>query len=127
MFFQLFYICVEFAWRQWPDDTSYSIPMSVYGCPEQSVNKWAQGYLDVKNRMESDSILMEKTLGPLLPEKNLFTMGPFQSDGFRLSFCSKRAQFQTRELNRDKEWPLGNYAILKQNMSSPCPEGKTHV
>ena len=103
--------------------------MSVYGCPDQSVNKWAQGYIDIKNTMDYDGVLMEKTLGPVTPEKNLFTIGPFQSDGFRLSFCSKQnIQYGTREPNSDTEWPRGNYAIFLQNKTDvTCPKGQEKI
>ena len=118
------YIFLEFAWRQWPDDSRYSIPKSVYGCPEPSVNKWVEGYIDFKFKNDDDTVLIEKTLGPITQEKTLNTIGPFQSDGFRLSFCSKNNLSVPRESNRDTEWPRGNYAIFLLDFSDSCPEGK---
>ena len=118
------HIFLEFAWRQWPDDSRYSIPKSVYGCPEQSLNKWVEGYIDIRFQSDDDTVLMEKTLGPITQEKTLYTIGPFQPDGFRLSFCSKNNLSVPRESNRDTEWPRGNYAIFLLDFSDSCPEGK---
>ena len=119
-------ICSEFAWRQWPDaDRAYSIPKSVYGCPDQTKNQWIEGYMDFRNKLSERAVLLEETLGPITPEHNLFTIGPFQSDGFRLSFCSKKKRSGLREENRDAEWPRGNYAIFHHNWG--CPEGRRKV
>ena len=114
--------CLEFAWRQWPDYEAYSIPKSVYGCPEQSVNEWAEGYIDFKVKEEEETVLLEKSLGQVTKEKNLLTIGPYQSDGFRLSFCTKRQQIGTGESDRNKEWPRGNYAIF--GLNELCPKGQ---
>ena len=118
---------LEFAWRQWPDaDRAYSIPKSVYGCPDQSKNQWIEGYMDFRDKLSEGAFLLEETLGPIRPEHNLFTIvGPSQSDGFRISFCSKKKRSGLREVNRDTEWPRGNYAIFHHNLG--CPEGRRKV
>ena len=120
------FVRLEFAWRQWPDDRAYSIPKSVYGCPEQSVNEWVEGYIIIKIEMVRNMALIEKTLGRLTQENNLYTSGPIQSDGYRLSFCSKKKHSETGDINRDAEWPRGNYAIFKHRFNV-CPEGKRTV
>ena len=85
------------------------------------------GYIDVKITDDVNMIFIEKTLGPIKQETNPFTIGPFQSDGFRLSFCSnKKLSPGTRESNRNKEWPRGNYAIFAQEKFI-CPEGQNLI
>ena len=90
------------------------------------MNEWVDGYIYIKSKVDGSMTLMEKTLGRLTQENNLNTIGPFPSDGYRLSFCSKKAHSGTREINRDAEWPRGNYAIFK-HASNDCPEGKKTV
>ena len=39
-------IIIAEALRQWPDG-DYSIPMSIYGCPDQAINKWKHGSINM--------------------------------------------------------------------------------
>ena len=88
------------------------------------MNDWVEGYIDIKSKIDGNMALIEKTHGRLTQENNLYTIGPIQSDGYRLSFCSKQTHSGTVEINRDAEWPRGNYAIFKQAFNV-CPEGKS--
>ena len=78
--------------------------------------------MDFKVAVDYDIRLKEKTRGYITKEQNILTLGPFQSDGFRLSFCTKR-QIGTRDTISDKEWPRGSYSIFARE-SHKCPEGK---
>ena len=119
-------ILIDFAdnsWKRWPDG-DYSIPMSIYGCPEQEINKWSHGYINFT--MDSDSAQLiryingEKMRHQFWDEMNFFLLGPYGKRVIQMNFCSKQT-FNGKL--KGGEWPRGSYAVFSNDGQS-CPYGR---
>ena len=100
--------------------SSYALPMSIFGCPEITVNKWRHGYMDITFRDEIS--LFENSLGQIwwngIRMNPIELMGPYRSHSIQLSFC-----YITEEENETNiEWPSGGYSVY--GTGSRCPSGK---
>ena len=61
--------------RSWPAG-DYSIPMSIYGCPDPDVNTWEYGYINISFK------------NPIMVETSPYVMGPFGVDVYQTTFCT---------------------------------------
>ena len=106
--------------------------MPIHGCPDQKLNKWLEGYINIT--FPTDYNLREMRLGVVSQKGYLFTLGPFGKRSYQLNFCIKSStkndasdrydnnpDWLTKESTQ--EWPRGTYAIYKTT-SSECPHGE---
>ena len=129
----------EFAWQQWPDG-NYATPMSVYGCPDQDLNNWETGYINLTFGRHYDLKEVTQTGSTVKLERwdNLFSLGPFGEVTFQLNFCVKVAKkngVSTHDFEKEDEWledvstttewPRGTYAIY--DTVDNCPSGNALV
>ena len=69
-----FYFSVEYR-RRWPQG-SYSVPMSIYGCPDPDVNFWEYGYINITFQY------------PITVGTAAYIIGPFGAFAYQFTFCT---------------------------------------
>ena len=94
--------------------------MSIYGCPEQEINKWEHGYTNITYAYPN--YLYEKNIGAVQQHHNLYTLGPFGRFSHQLNYCTKVTENGSSSSPGGSEWPRGSYAIYKGFLSH-CPDG----
>ena len=110
------------SWKRWPDG-DYSIPMSIYGCPEQEINNWIHSFINItltaqttihyiKGAVEDEYITWQA--------HDFLLLGPYGSNTVQMNFCSK---LSISGKLKGVEWPRGLYAVYSNDRNS-CPEGK---
>ena len=95
--------------------------MSVYGCPDQHINKWKHGYANIT--FSDPYFMTESTLGEISQEHDLLTLGPYDKFSYQLNFCTKVQSVKAHDHLEGMEWPRGRYAIYHTGNADHCPEG----
>lgn len=120
----------------WPPG-SFSLPMSITGCPETAKQGWRAGYISVvwstPHTVISVVKYKEASSGNFAGDKLItkeyditdkvygfftFVSGRFRHNMFRFSFCYKEGRNETLDTG---SWPSGNYSIYSG--FAGCPEG----
>ena len=142
------------SWRRWPQG-KYSIPMSIYGCPDQELNNWSHGSYNITISTDYTYDLegVNETGSKFLWDKSdLLLLGPFGTNTFQINFCTRDKSASapdTKHLYEDEsgqriylelaEWPRGDYGIFNANVmlselyqfepddteEIQCPKGNT--
>ena len=95
--------------------------MSIYGCPEQEINKWSHAYINVT--MGNDNRGLVRSINEevrLWKEPDFLLLGPYGKRFIQMNFCSKTSQ--PGKL-KGGEWPHGVYAVYSNDGES-CPDGR---
>ena len=110
---------------RWPAG-HYSLPMSVYGCPDPAVNNWLPGYMNVMFKQTID--LFETSIGRIgWLKPNLWhnymlnvleLLGPYGAHSIQLNFCTH----VHHKNDNFTEWPSGQYSVYGTEYD--CPSGK---
>ena len=95
--------------------------MSVYGCPDTSINNWHYGYINISIMPSIE--LFEVSIGRIgwdglkLPLLELY--GPYGPHSIQLNFCTKTSN---NSKQNNTEWPNGLYSIY--GTTDDCPQGE---
>ena len=106
---------------RWPDG-DYALPLSTFGCPNQAINAWKYGYMNISFWQEFE--LFVPTIGTLgwsasKGSLQLFELlGPYGSHSIQLNFCGRVSGNGSDQTL----WPTGEYGIYGTERN--CPSGK---
>ena len=98
--------------------------MSIYGCPEQSINQWSHAYINLTLDDKNGDRKLQRPLN-----KNYRTwgdfilLGPYGRNFIQLNFCSKTSHVGSK---KGVEWPRGTYGVYS-NDGKTCPKGNLHA
>ena len=106
--------------------------MSVFGCPDQEINRWKHGYV-----LQGYGLVMDFVIDGVLNltiDHEFFHLGEVLPSIFRINYCIKednpKSQITTQDnytdwesqLRINTEWPRGKYDIYM--ISDDCPIGE---
>ena len=94
------------SWRKWPEG-SYSIPMSIYGCPDQELNNWKHGSFNITLSTEYPYDLMglhENSTIFRWKKRDLLLLGPFGEYTFQLNVCTKNKYQHLQDIEDGNDW-----------------------
>ena len=106
---------------RWPQG-EYSLPKSVYGCPDkgQESDTWHYGYMKIGFKQTIQ--LFESSLGEVGWKNTEFgfleLLGPYGPHSIQLNFCTRVNGCD----NNVTLWPSGRYGIYGTKQG--CPSGK---
>ena len=98
--------------------------MSIYGCPDISVNKWKYGYMNISTAYPTELLgtSMEPVLGRGSEGHFLELAGPYGPNNIQLNFCTRVDNDNNISTG---DWPTGRYGVFATERA--CPEGKTFI